>query len=201
LPSQYPGRFAGRAALAVTMQNGVNAKTRRRNGTGSGGEIDSLIRASPFGEPDWHGQNPLCSAIMQSHSFARRFGKGMGRSVCRFFLPRMLFPRKHSGFGVPRPPRAYSEDKMAGRKMGAKKSPAFMFLPPFFCLSLCVWPAVPGDLFYPWNPCHPWSHSFGCGLPRCAFALRPSCLIEWIRFGGTIAAALKIVHILCCSPI
>jgi hypothetical protein len=26
---------------------------------GSGGEIESLIRASPFSEPNWHGQNPL----------------------------------------------------------------------------------------------------------------------------------------------
>jgi hypothetical protein len=36
--------------------------------------------------------------------------------------------------------------------MGAKKSPVFMFLPPSFCRSLCIGPAVPGDFLYPWNP-------------------------------------------------
>jgi hypothetical protein len=45
---------------------------------------------------------------------------------------------------------AFISDKMAGRKMAAKKSPVFMFLPPCFCLS--VWPAVPGAFLYPWNP-------------------------------------------------
>jgi len=33
---------------------------------------------------------------------------------------------------------AFTRDKTAGRKMAAKKCPAFMFLPPCFCLSLCV---------------------------------------------------------------
>jgi hypothetical protein len=58
------------------------------------------------------------------------------------------------------PPPTHSQHKTAGKKMGAKKSPAFMFLPPCFCLSLCVGPVVPGSRLYPWNPRHPWSYFF-----------------------------------------
>ncbi len=121
------------------------------------------VRQPPPGHQ--HPQQNLCSAVLREISQGRgtpkAFGGGMGKRGCGLIPPPIAF-------GVPRPPPAYSEDKTAGRKMGARKSALFMFLPPSFCLSLCVWPAAPTDLLYPCNPCHPWSRSFGWGLRRCA---------------------------------
>jgi hypothetical protein len=54
------GRETKAEGQAVTMQWNLDAKTQKRRGAGSGGEVGLLIRASPFGEPEWHGQDSLC---------------------------------------------------------------------------------------------------------------------------------------------
>ena len=112
---------------------GINVRERERC-DGTIIPLPNRSRNHVFSWPD---------ALRKNRQRNVRQRNNANRCLCPIPLPNIPLP-------VPCAPQ-----EQEGKKMGAKKSPVLIFLPPFFCLLPFIW----------------------LRLPRCVFALNSYCIV------------------------